>query len=172
MDVYKLLVRFVTHKGNGQAKGMKARSKVFLTSSENILIETFQHSLPFVFGKVSAGTPVMTMAGEKVSMLPGLNSEQSWCTTDNSSGLKVFLEEQMDKVIEQLNQMIVEQVKGADIQVISLTNILLAQSTSFAHELSNYITMTLTELGTSGFDKGDVWFLVSKLLFCMFAINF
>lgn len=78
----------------------------------------------------------------------------------------------MDNVVKQLGRMISEQLEGADVRAISLANTLLAQSVSFAHELSNYITMKLAELGVSGFDKGDVWFLVSKLIFHMFAIDF
>ena len=77
IDVYGLLARFVTHKGNGLAKDMEVRAKVYITSSEEILIETFQHLLPLIFGKVAAGTSVMALAGEKASMFPGMKSEQS-----------------------------------------------------------------------------------------------
>ena len=49
---------------------------------------------------------------------------------------------------------------------------MLAQSMAFAHELCNYVTLTLAELQASGFLKRDNWFLVSKLIFRMFALDF
>ena len=49
---------------------------------------------------------------------------------------------------------------------------MLAQSMSFIHELCNYITVTLAELKASGFQKKDNWYLLTKLLFRMFAIDF
>ena len=49
--------------GHGLAKDMEARVKVFITTSEEMLIETFQHVLPLIFGKVSQGTLVMATAG-------------------------------------------------------------------------------------------------------------
>ena len=115
---------------------------------------------------------MLAMAGEKSSMLPGVRSEQGWLSTDNSAGIKVCIEEQMDNVMEQLNNIVLEQLSQADPQAISLASSMLNLSMSFVLELSNYVTLTLAELKTSGYDKKDYWFLVSKLLYRMFAIDF
>ena len=55
---------------------------------------------------------------------------------------------------------------------MSLASTMLAQSMSFIHELCNYITVTLAELKASGFPRKDNWYLLTKLLFRMFAIDF
>ena len=49
---------------------------------------------------------------------------------------------------------------------------MLDQSISFLHELTNYITLTLAELKCSGFSPEDKWYLKSKLLIRMFAVDF
>ena len=105
-------------------------------------------------------------------MLPGVRSEQGWLSNDNSAGIKVCIEDQMDNVMEQLNNIVIEQLSGADPRAISLASTLLAHSMSFTHELCNYVTLTLAELKVAGYDKKDYWFLVSKLLYRMFAIDF
>ena len=151
---------------------MEARAKVFLSSSEELLIDTFKHPLPLIFGESSEGTSMLASAGEKTSMLPGVRSEQGWLSNDNSAGIKVCIEDQMDNVMEQLNNIVIEQLSGADPRAISLASTLLAHSMSFTHELCNYVTLTLVELKVAGYDKKDYWFLVSKLLYRMFAINF
>ena len=114
----------------------------------------------------------MVTAGERASMLPGLKTEQAWLSSDNGSGVKVLLEDQMDNVIQQLENMIQEQLEGADCHAMSFAATLLANSMSFAHELCNYVTLTLGELRSSGFARRDNWYLVSKLIFRMFAVDF
>ena len=77
----------------------------------------------------------------------------------------------MDNIMEQLHNVIAEQLSNADVRAVSLATTLLAQSMSFVHELCNYITLTLAELRTAGFDKKSYWFLMSKLIYRMFAID-
>ena len=91
---------------------------------------------------------------------------------DHGAGVKVVVEDQLDNVLQQLNHMILEQLIGADPQAISLAVTMLAQSSAFLHELCNYVTLTLAELKTSGYEKADVWYLMSKLLYRIFAIEF
>ena len=78
----------------------------------------------------------------------------------------------MINVMEQMHRLIAEQLGAADARAISLASTMLAQSMSFIHELCNYITVTLAELKASGFPKKDNWFLLTNLLFKMFAIDF
>lgn len=151
---------------------MDARTKVFLTASEEITLETFKHALPILFGKCQEGTSILAKSSEKMSMLPGMKKESDWLSSDNSGGVKVCLEDQMDNVTERLHRNIEEQLGGGDVRAISLATTMLAQSISFIHELSNYITITLAELKLSGFSSQDNWYLMSKLLFRMFAIDF
>ena len=54
----------------------------------------------------------------------------------------------------------------------SFASTLLSESISFLHELSNYITLTLAELRCSGFSAQDNWYLMTKILYRMFAIDF
>ena len=115
---------------------------------------------------------MLAVAGEKTSMLPGVRSEQGWLSSDNSAGIKVCIEDQMDNVMEQLNNIVLEQLGGTDPRAVSLASTLLAHSMSFVHELCNYVTLTLAELKVAGYDKRDYWFLVSKLIYRMFAIDF
>ena len=105
-------------------------------------------------------------------MLPGLKTEESWLSEDNSAGVKVSIEDQSDNVMEQMHRLIVEQLGWADPRAVSLATTMLAQSMSFVHELCSYITVTLAELKVSGFPKKENWFLLTKLLFRMFAIDF
>ena len=93
-------------------------------------------------------------------------------STDDSGGVKVCLEDQMDNVVKRLHRNIEEQLGGGNVRAISLATTVLAKSVSFIHELSNYITITLAELKRSGFSSQDNWYLISKLLFRMFAIDF
>ena len=172
IDVYGLMARFVNSKQDNLAKAMEARSKVFLSSSEEILIETFRAPLPLLFGKCPDGTSMVARSSNKSSMLPGLKTEQDWLSNDHSAGVKVCIEDQMDNVLEQVNNVILEQLSGADSQAVSLAVTMLAQSSSFLHELCNYVTLTLAELNTSGYEKADVWYLMSKILYRMFAIEF
>ena len=151
---------------------MEARSKVFLSSSEEILIETFRYPLPLLFGKCAEGTSMLARAANKSSMLPGMKSEQEWLSDDHGAGVKVCVEDQMDNILEQLHNVIIEQLEGADPQAVSLAVTMLAQSSAFLHELCNYVTLTLAELKTSGYDKVNVWWLMSKILFRIFAIEF
>ena len=91
---------------------------------------------------------------------------------DNSYGVKVSIEDQTDNVMEQMSRLIEEQLGGSDPRAVSLATTMLAQSMSFIHELCNYITVTLAELKASGFPAKENWFLLTKLLFRMFAIDF
>lgn len=52
IDVYGLMARFVAQKGDGLAKSMDARAKVFLSSSEEIIMETFQACVASVVWEV------------------------------------------------------------------------------------------------------------------------
>ena len=171
LDVYGLLARFVTRKSDDMARAMEARAKVFLTASEEVTLETFRQPLPIIFGKCTDGSALMSGGGQG-SMLPGMKTEAAWLTEDHSAGVKVAIEDQCDNVIEQMNRLIDEQLGGADARAISLATTMLAQSMSFVHELCNYITVTLAELRASGFQKKDNWYLLTKLLFRMFAIDF
>ena len=59
LDVYELLARFVTRKGEDMARAMEARAKVVLTASEEITLETFRQPLPIIFGKCADGSALM-----------------------------------------------------------------------------------------------------------------
>ena len=171
LDVYGLLARFVTRKGDDMAKAMEARAKVFLTASEEVTLETFRQPLPIIFGKCTDGSALMAGGGQ-ASMLPGLKTEDAWLKSDHSSGIKVSIEDQCDNVMEQMHRLIGEQLGSLDTRAISLATTMLAQSMSFIHELCNYITVTLAELRASGFQSKDNWYLLTKLLFRIFAIDF
>ena len=86
LDVYGLLARFVTRKGEDMARAMEARAKVFLTASEEVTLETFRQPLPIIFGKCSDGSTLMA-GGSQSSMLPGFKTEESWLKEDHSSGV-------------------------------------------------------------------------------------
>ena len=101
---------------------------------------------------------MLAIAGEKTSMLPGVRSEQGWLSSDNSAGIKVCIEDQMDNVMELLNNIVMEQLSSADPRAVSLASNLLAHSMSFVQELCNYITLTLVESKTSGYNQKDYWF--------------
>ena len=172
VDIYGLLARFVAQKSDGLARSMDAIANVFLTASKEITLETFRHALPVLFGKCAEGTSILAKSGDKMSMLPGMRKESDWLSRDNSGGVKACLEEQMDNVTERLQRSIEEQLGGGDARALSLAHTLLAQSILFLHELTNYITLTLAELKCSGFSADEVWYLMSKLVFWMFAIDF
>lgn len=76
---------------------------MFLSASEEVAIETFCDALPAIFGKCSEGSSILFLNGEKGSMLPALKSEHAWVSADNSTGVKVCLEDQVDSIIDQLN---------------------------------------------------------------------
>ena len=59
LDVYGLVARFVKRKGEDMARAMSARAKVFLTASEEILMETFCQPLPISFGKCVYGSALI-----------------------------------------------------------------------------------------------------------------
>ena len=134
-------------------------------------METFRHALHVLFGKFPEGTSILARAGEKMSMLPGVKKETDWLSSDNSGGVKACLEEQMDNVTERLNRAIEEQLGGGDSRAYSMATTMLALSISFVHELCNYITVTLAELKASGFQEKDNWYLLTKHMFRMFAIE-
>ena len=74
------------------------RAKVFQSASKEITIKTFRHALPVLFGKCAEGTSILAKSEEKLSLLPGMRKETDWLSTDNSSGDKACIEEQMDNV--------------------------------------------------------------------------
>lgn len=100
IDVYGLLARFVSKHQESMAKEMEVRSKVFLSSSEEILLNTFRFALPLIFGKVTEGTLVIVTSGDKTSMLPGVKNEHAWCAVDMSLGVKICIKDQMETVLE------------------------------------------------------------------------
>ena len=132
LDVYGLLARFVTRKGEDMARAMEARAKVFLTASEEITLETFRQPLPIIFGKCADGSALMS-GGNQASMLPGLKTEEAWLKDDHSAGIKVSIEDQADNVMEQMNRLIEEQLGGLDPRAMSLASTMQAQSMSFIH---------------------------------------
>ena len=65
--------------------------------------------------------------------------------------VKVCIEDQMDNVLEQVNNVILEQLSGADSQTVSFAAVtMLANSSSFLYELCNYVTLALAELNALG----------------------
>ena len=116
LDVYGLLARFVTRKGEDMARAMETRAKVFLTASEEITLETFRQPLPIIFGKCADGSTLMAGGGQ-ASMLPGLKTEKAWLRDDHSTGVKVSIEDQSDNVMEQMHRLMSEQLGSADAKV-------------------------------------------------------
>ena len=84
-------------------------------------------------------------------MLPNLKTERDWLSEDHSSGVQVCIKEQMEPVMAQLQEMISEQLVGANVRAIALAQTLLAKSMRFATDLCTYVSLTLTELKAAGF---------------------
>ena len=91
---------------------------------------------------------------------------------DRTSGVYILLEDKMENVMTQLNNVMNQQLEGADPRAISFASTLLAKSMAFTREFANYVTFTLAELETAGFIKNENWFLLSNIIYRMFAIDF
>lgn len=167
VDIYSFLQRIKSFRDIADPDSLKSmdyRNKLDLTADEAITLEAFSHPLPKGF----RGTT--SEEGQMSFWIPGIKVPEKWEDKNGTVGVKIMIKENVEVVRTRVLAVIKHRLAGYP-EATALARELLSDTIAFISELSEFISDTLRTLRQAGFEKGNAWSLVSKLIHRVLGVD-